>query len=137
MGRPPSGKGAVLDASAVVALANSERGRTTVMRELWRRPAAISTVTLAELYALEKQNRIASDWRSRLSAEGVEVRVFEEKDARATGDIWPECKGLAGGLGDRATLALARKLRWAAVTTDAPWGAVANRLGGELVVAPR
>ena len=137
MGRPPSGRGVVLDASAVVALANSERGRNTVMRELRRRPAALSAVTLAELYALERQGRIAPDWRQRLHYEGVEVRVFEEKDARSTGEIWPECRHLAGGLGDRATLALARRLQWAAVTTDAPWRTVAERLGVELVLAPR
>lgn len=126
----------MLDTSAVVALANNERGRPLVMNTLRRQRAALCAVNLGELYALEAQGRLLPDWRSRLGIFAVAIHPFEEKHARASGETWPACRQLAGGIGDRAALSLALMLRWPVMSTD-DWQTAAARLGVELIPVPR
>jgi ribonuclease VapC len=120
----------VVDASACVALINSERG-ASAMRRAVQQACVISAVNLAELFALSEQDGRLSrqDWRALLAAQGVQVEPFEESHASESGALWPHARKLAGRVGDGACLALARRKGWTALTTKAKWKAVGEEAG--------
>lgn len=112
---------AVLDASALFAYLQQERGYETV-REALRGGAAISTVNLAEVQAkLKARGKDAQEITLRLKALGLHVFPFVEEDALQTADFYPPTRSKGFSLGDRACLALARRLGLPALTADSAW----------------
>ncbi|TFU15780.1 type II toxin-antitoxin system VapC family toxin [Thermus tengchongensis] len=113
---------AVLDASALLALLLDEPGAARVEAVL-AEGAAISAVNLAEVFSNQAERGHAPEAvRERLVREGLlgqvlEVFPFTEEDALEAARLRP----LGLSLGDRACLALARRLGLPALTADATW----------------
>lgn len=112
---------AVLDASAVLAYLQREPGYEQV-RDALAAGAAISAVNLAEVYArVVATGRPLDAVATRLLALGLRPEPFIEEDARTSASLYPETQPLGLSLGDRACLALARRLGWPALTADRTW----------------
>lgn len=110
----------VLDASALLALLNNEPGGETVESTL--REAAISSVNLAEVLQKSLAREVdIRGLREDLESLGLRVTPFDTADAETAAKLWTNTKTLGLSLGDRACLALAKRLRLPAVTADSNW----------------
>lgn len=117
----------LLDASAILAALYEEPGCSRV-HEALRTGAAMSTVNVAEVSAHLR----AHDWRSGQVKDvfddlGIDVLPFDRATALLSGAYRPRTKHLGLGLGDRACLATARRLRLPVLTADRAWGQVKLR----------
>lgn len=125
---------AALDASALLALLLDEPGAARVEAVL-AEGAAISAVNLAEVFSKQAERGHAPEAvRERLVREGLlgqvlEVFPFTEEDALEAARLRP----LGLSLGDRACLALARRLGLPALTADASWEGLAVGVRVEVV----
>lgn len=112
----------VLDASAIIALVLRETGYEAVADVLARGDVRLSAVNASE--ALTRLQRLGLDpWRMREAIErlGIEIVDFEAEDAVLTAELAPKVRDLGLSLGDRACLALGRRLGVAVVTADRAW----------------
>ena len=111
----------VLDASALLALLNSEPGADKLTPELLN-TAASSTVNLAEVQAKLVARSIDSDaaWEATL-APIRDAMDFSVDHARIAGTLVIQTRSLGLSLGDRACLALALSLKAPVYTTDKAW----------------
>lgn len=110
----------VLDASALMALLNEERGAAAV--EALVADAVISAVNWYEAYGKLRARGVDSAALTANMAEtGIAVFPFDEQDARATAELAPVTRSAGLSLADRACLALAARLEVPAVTTDRAW----------------
>ena len=114
----------VLDASAVLAVLNQERGAEQLTPELLS-GAVISSVNLAEVQSKLVGRGVDPDdaWEATLSIVG-DIVPFRHEHARLAGDLVTQTRPLGLGLGDRACLALGLLLKGGVYTADASW----NRL---------
>jgi ribonuclease VapC len=121
----------VLDASALLAHLRDEPGGD-VVAEAIASGAVISTVNLAEVFS-----RVADrgDDPAKLAAEltqiglldgAITVEPFTAADAIDAGRLRPLTRDAGLSLGDRACLALARRLDAPALTADTDWQGVAH-----------
>ncbi len=113
-------RGWVVDASALLAMLHAEPGAETVEKAL--EDGAISTVNWSEV----QQRSLASgidvdDLRGDMEALGLEIVPFTVEDAEQAAGLWSPTRHLGLSLGDRACLALARRLRLPALTADRAW----------------
>lgn len=123
---------AVLDSSAVLASFYGEAGADTIDEIL--REAVISTVNAAEVISkLVERGMPAAMARSTLIDTGIEIVPFDLDQAEVTGDLRGKTKAQGLSLGDRACLALAKRINGRAVTADRAWAAVED-LGVEIVL---
>ena len=128
--------GAVLDASALLAYLRDEPG-AEVVSEAIAGGATISTVNLAEV--LSHAAGRGSDPAAlveRMSERGllggaIAVEPFTTADAVETARLRPLTRDAGLSLGDRACLALARRLEAPALTAELAW-AQAGDLAVEL-----
>jgi PIN domain nuclease of toxin-antitoxin system len=111
----------VLDASAVLAVLNGERGEKKVVPLLAE--SAVSAVNLTEVAAkLLEAGMDEQSARLAFSVLGIkEVIDFTEDLAWEAARLRPHTKQYGLSLGDRACLALAIKLNVPAVTADKEW----------------
>jgi PIN domain nuclease of toxin-antitoxin system len=110
----------VLDASAVLAVLNSEPGASDALRFFDQ--ALLSAVNLSEV--LQKAAQIGVDpARVHLLLGETEIGIvpFDETMAVAVAGMWPMTKNSGLSLGDRACLALADAVNGIAVTADRTW----------------
>jgi ribonuclease VapC len=108
----------VLDASAILALLQAEPGADEV--EALLDGALMSCVNLAEVLQKAEQHRVPTEGLEYdLEALGIAFRDFDLPMARPTAEAWSPGAGLS--LGDRTCLALTRRVRGIAITTDARW----------------
>ena len=124
---------ALLDASAVLAVLYEEPGFTRV-RDALGEGAAVSAVNAGEVAAHLRTN----DWSAGQVADvfddlSIEVVPFDRETALLSGAYRPRTRHLGLGLGDRACLATARRLRIPALTVDRVWERIELR-GVEIVV---
>jgi PIN domain nuclease of toxin-antitoxin system len=118
----------ILDASAVIALLRKEPGWERVEAVLT--DAAISTVNLAEVVGyLTRSGAAENDLRAMLYLFSVHVLAFDELLAYDAGRLVQLTRPAGFSLGDRACLALARRLSATAVTADRPWSRIAAAAG--------
>jgi ribonuclease VapC len=128
----------VLDASALLAYLNDETG-AEVVEEALGSGAYVGVVNWAEV--LSKTAEEGGDpelLEGRLEGLGIlgqtlEVMGFTREEALTVARLRPLTKALGLSLGDRACLALARRLSLPALTADRSWG----ELSDSLVVHPR
>ncbi len=104
-------RSAVLDASALLAYLQDEPGSEYVEEVLDR--AAMSTVNLAEVLtiALHKRGETSDVLQPQLLALGIQPFDFTVEDAAEVAQLWPKTRHLGLSLGDRACLALGKRLR--------------------------
>lgn len=115
----------VLDASALLAWLNEERGAHRVEPLLDH--SAISTINLSE--TIQKSLAAGVDvkgLRADLEALGIVLVPFEAEDAESAATLWMKTKELGLSLGDRACLATALKLGLPAITVDKAWANIVN-----------
>jgi len=117
----------LLDASAILAALYEEPGWSRVHDAL-RVGAAMSTVNVAEVSAHLR----ARDWTSGQVKDvfedlGIDVVPFDRATALLSGAYRPRTHHLGLGLGDRACLATARRLRLPVLTADRAWERVKLR----------
>jgi ribonuclease VapC len=118
----------VLDASALLALLLGEPGGEKVRAVL--ADAAISTVNLAEVVAHYARNGASeAEIREVLDPLPFDRIDFDADLALACGLMLPATRAAGLSLGDRACLALARRLDVAAITADRSWSTVSAAVG--------
>jgi len=109
---------AVLDASALLAYLQGEPGSEKVEAALDN--AGISAVNLAEVLAtaLHKRGESPAVLGPQLLALGIQPFDFTVEDAVEAAELWAGTKTQGLSLGDRACLALARRLRAKVLTAE-------------------
>jgi PIN domain nuclease of toxin-antitoxin system len=114
---------AVLDASALVAVLWEEPGAEAV--EPLLRGAAISTVNWAEvLQRYHAAGVSTAGKRESIEALGVRIEPFTSEDAELAAALWRSTRAAGLSLGDRACLALARRIGTPAHTADRAWASL-------------
>jgi PIN domain nuclease of toxin-antitoxin system len=112
---------AVLDASAILAVLRREAGHEKVRAVLGR--ATASAVNLAEAgSSLTNRGSSMAAVRTALADLHLDIVPFDEEQAIEVARLRPLTRLLGFSLSDRACLALARRLRLPAMTTDRAWG---------------
>jgi ribonuclease VapC len=111
---------AVLDASALIALLGNEPGAEKVMAVLGE--SCISSVNLAEILGKMSEYKESLEAVSR-QIERLDIMVipFDTEQAKIAASFWKVTRPAGLSLGDRACLALAKKLSLPAYTTDKEW----------------
>ena len=112
---------AVLDASAILAYIQQERGAENLTEDILDRAVA-STVNLAEVQSkLVKKGHDPEDaWEEILSLVNAE-EPFTSEHARIAGDLIAATEKYGLSLGDRSCLALAIALKAHVYTTEQLW----------------
>jgi PIN domain nuclease of toxin-antitoxin system len=112
---------AVLDASAILALLQKERGVEKLTDEILENAVA-STVNLAEVQSkLVKKGQPPDEaWEDTLSPVAAEEPLTSEQ-ARIAGDLIAKTEKYGLSLGDRSCLALAIALKAPVYTTEQSW----------------
>lgn len=110
----------ILDASALLALLNNEKGADFVQKLL---PASsISSVNLAEVITrLSAVGMPEDEIREVMALLGLEVLPFDVELAFQAGFLIPFTRSYGLSLGDRACLSLARLTGSTALTADQVW----------------
>ena len=110
----------VLDASAVLAWAQDEPGGQRVEEVL--HAAYLSTVNLSESVAKLVERGVSyRPLQIDLSTSGLTLVGFEPGDAYAAGDLRQDTRRFGLSFGDRACIALARRLGLPVLTADRAW----------------
>ena len=123
----------VIDTSAVFIDLQNEQGAEEARR--WLRDAAISSVNLHEIAAKATEKGASPDQaRELIEKLRLTVHPHDLQDAVEAGLMRVATKPKGLDLGDRACLALARKLNLPAVTGDRAWVEMADALGVEVVM---
>ena len=122
---------AVLDASALLALLRAEPGHERVQAVL--ADAAMTAVNLGEVVGhLARNGGAEADIRHILEPLPFELIPFGEDLAYIAGLLLPATRPAGLSFGDRACLALARKLCVKSLTADRAWPSVAPSIGVEV-----
>ncbi len=125
----------ILDASALLAALYDEPGRAQV-QEVLGEGAAMSTVNVAEVAAhLRARDWTSGEVKDVFDDLGIHVQPFDRATALLSGSYRPRTRHLGLGVGARACLATARRLRLPALTADPVWDRV--KLRGVKVVLIR
>lgn len=114
----------VLDASAVIAWLRREPGAEQV-DAAWQDEPVISAVNFAEV--LSKVGEHGGDVHAAardLRIEGLRVEPYGDEDAAVTAELRLPTRAQGLSLGDRACLALARRLGVPVLTADRQWANV-------------
>lgn len=110
----------VLDASALLALLNAEKGTDLVQETLPR--AIISSVNYAEVVTrLTLVGMPEDEIHQALDMLGLDIIPFDDEQAFQSGLFAPQTQSFGLSLGDRACLALALKTNSVALTADRAW----------------
>jgi ribonuclease VapC len=118
-GARPGDVHAVLDASAILAMLFDEPGAASVADAI-ADGAAMSTVTHAEIGTVMIRNGRNPDALALVAAQ-VLVEPFNVADAETAAALIVQGAALGLSLGDRACLALAKRLRAPALTAERVW----------------
>lgn len=111
----------VLDASALLAALNGERGADNLTLELLS-TAVISTVNLAEVQSKLVARGLSPDRAWAAALVPVEEAIpFTSEQAKAAGSMVAETRAWGLSLGDRACLALGLALQAPVYTADRSW----------------
>jgi PIN domain nuclease of toxin-antitoxin system len=122
----------ILDASALLAVAQSEPGAEVVTPRL--KSAAISTVNWTEVIENSIERGIDPDDVRRETAEaGIMIVPFDPAQAEDAAELRLPTRRLGLSLADRACLALAKSVGAPALTTDRAWSDVDVGVDVELI----
>jgi len=123
----------VIDTSAVFIDLQDESGADDARK--WLRDAVISSVNLHEIVAKATEKGASPEQVKTLIAKlHLTVHPHGEEDALEAGLLRKATRTKGLGLGDRACLALARKLNLPAVTANKAWLDLADELAVNVVI---
>jgi PIN domain nuclease of toxin-antitoxin system len=122
----------VLDASALLAMLNSEPGASMVAKNL---PGAIiSAVNLSEVIAkLSGAGIPEREIHHILEPLSLEVAQFDQEQAYQSGFLRPSTMKIGLSLGDRACLSLGKKLAMVVLTADQNWATLSLGIEIQLI----
>jgi PIN domain nuclease of toxin-antitoxin system len=110
----------VLDASALLAALAGEPGAAIVEKHLEH--ASMSAVNLSEVVAVLSRRGVPADRvREALEPLDLDLHPFDATDAWSSGELARVTKNAGLSLGDRACLALGKRLARPVVTADRSW----------------
>ena len=111
----------VLDASALLAFMQKESGWESLRKVIGR--AAMSAVNWSEVVgkAIERKAPLEG-LREDVESAGIQILPFTTEEAEIAAGMRTATQSLGLSLGDRAALALARRLNLPVYTTDRTWG---------------
>lgn len=110
----------VLDASAILAVVQSETGAEVVLEAI--PDGVISVVNISEVVAKLTDRGYRDDAiRKELRELNLAVKDFDEDQAYAAGMLRPLTRDRGLSLGDRACIALGLRLGLAVLTADRSW----------------
>ena len=122
----------VFDSSALLAISFGEAGAERAARGL--KGGMMSAVNVAEVISRYIDLGVSEeDARASLQAFGLEIRPFDETQARAAGLMRTTTQKLGLSLGDRACLALAVQEGATVFTADRTWAALDLEIEVELI----
>ncbi len=122
----------VLDASAILALLQSEPGSDVVAQHV--PGAVVSAVNVSEVIAKLAEGGMPEEMiRAALAPLQFDVYSFDAELAYEAGLLRPQARTFGLSFGDRACVALARRLGVPVLTTEQSWRGL--RLGVNIVVA--
>jgi PIN domain nuclease of toxin-antitoxin system len=123
----------VLDASAVIALLLGEAGAESIAEVI--DDCAIAAVNLSEVVGYFARNGAPeAAIREMFDDLHLDIVPFDAELAISAGLLLPPTRSAGLSLGDRACLALARRLGVRAVTTDRSWARIARTVGIEIEI---
>jgi ribonuclease VapC len=127
-----TGEGAVLDASALLAVLLGEPGAERVEPHL---PGAVmSAVNLSEAAGkLMEKGAPLEAVKAAIAAVGLEIIAFDEVQAMAAADLRVRTRALGLSLGDRACIALGEMRGGTVFTCDRAWAQIDS--AADIVVA--
>lgn len=112
----------VLDASALLAFLNAERGADRVTDVIFNEKCALLTINLTEtLTRLADWHVPLTEAQTRLDALDLHIISFDQHLAFMTAELRTATRYLGLSLGDRACLALAQQHNATALTADRSW----------------
>ena len=115
--------GHVLDASAALALMCNEAGVEQVTKAFEAGPIFFSAINYSEtIKRLITLGIARTEAAEALDALGTEIVPFDKETAALAGYLREETAALGLSLGDRACLALSRRMNLPALTADRAWG---------------
>jgi ribonuclease VapC len=121
----------VLDASALVALLRGEPGGSRVENALAE--SAMTTVNLAEVIGhFARKGASEAEIREMLDPLPFARVPLDDELAYQAGILLPVTRSAGLSLGDRACLALARRLGVPALTADRAWQTIAEQAGTQV-----
>ena len=124
----------VLDASALLAVLHREPGEDRV-REVLEAGAVVSAVNVSEVVArLADLGMSETDARSAIESFRLEIVSFDDDAAYDSGMLRPETRAMGLSFGDRACIALGRRMRLPVLTGDRAWRSVAPMLDIEIEI---
>ena len=124
----------VLDASALLAVLHREPGEDRV-REALEAGAVVSAVNVSEVVArLADLGMSETDARSAIESFRLEIVSFDDDAAYDSGMLRPGTRAMGLSFGDRACIALGRRMRLPVLTGDRAWRGVAPVLDIEIEI---
>jgi ribonuclease VapC len=125
----------VLDASALLAVSNGERGADLVMELINTKECVVSSINMAEIATrLLDLGLPIKDLERGIAQFGVDVIDFNQAQALACAALRPLTKSAGLSLGDRACLAVAQLMQGCAVTADRAWLDVATDIQVDILM---
>lgn len=110
----------VLDASAILAIVNAEKGTTEAMNYL--KQGIMSTINFSEtVYCLSRVNLSFAEARFIIKGLVSDIILFDEDQAYLTAEFKITTQKFGFSLGDCACLALAKLRHLPVVTADQAW----------------
>ena len=117
-----SSSSVVLDASALLAMLHNETGSDVVLEHMAGNDAYVCSVNLCEVASkFDELGKSAEDFRVSFGELGIAVKGFDEALALDTAKLRKKTRELGLSLGDRACIALSKKMDCVAVTADSAW----------------
>lgn len=121
----------VIDAAALMCVLLQERGAETVMPIL--RGGMMSTVNVAESYGRSVERGVTMEQVARILRRfEISLMAFEAADAWEAALLRPSTKAAGCSLGDRARLALGRRLQAPIYTADGRMASVRDVVGFDI-----
>jgi PIN domain nuclease of toxin-antitoxin system len=125
----------VMDASALLALMQGERGSDVVDELIQDQECIASSVNIAEVGSRLIDKGLAPAQLARtLKALDVQPIDFDLEQATLCASLRLSTKHVGLSLGDRACLALTQLVKGTAVTADSAWSDVADAVGVKVLM---
>jgi ribonuclease VapC len=125
----------VIDASALLALMQGERGSDVVDKLIQDQECIASSVNIAEVGTKLIDKGLASAQLTRALKElNVQPIDFDLEQAMLCASLRSSTKQFGLSLGDRACLALTQLVKGTAVTGDSAWSDVAEAVGVKVLM---